>query len=115
LPGTSDGFSVRWEGQIQPRYSDTYTFQTYADDGVRLWVNGRKIIDHWTDRAAESDQGTIALAAGRRYDIRLEYYERDHRARVSLAWSSPRQPFEIIPRSQLYLPPAPALTRGAKR
>lgn len=111
LDGIVDGFAVRWEGRIEPRYSDTYTFQTYADDGVRLWVDGRKLIDHWTDRAAGADQGTIPLVAKRRYAIRLEYYERNDRARVSLAWSSPRQPFEIVPRSQLYLPSAQAAGR----
>src|SRR3989442_15548669 len=34
-------FSVRWNGRIQPQYSQTYTFFTTADDGVRLWVNGQ--------------------------------------------------------------------------
>ncbi len=113
LPGTVDNFSVRWEGQIVPRYSEAYTFQTYADDGVRLWVNGRKIIDHWTDRAAEADQGTISLVGGRRYAVRLEYYERTDRARISLAWSSPRQPFEIVPRGRLY-PPSKAAYSGQR-
>src|SRR4051812_49093550 len=35
-----DTFSVRWTGQVQANYSQTYTFSTVSDDGVRLWVNG---------------------------------------------------------------------------
>src|SRR6185503_3713165 len=35
-----DTFSVRWTGQVQPQFSETYTFYTRTDDGVRLWVNG---------------------------------------------------------------------------
>ena len=35
----ADTFSVRWSGQVSPRYSQTYTFSTTSDDGVRLWVN----------------------------------------------------------------------------
>ena len=44
-PGTgvnADQFSVRWTGQVQPRYTDTYTFYLMSDDGSRLWVN-----NHW--------------------------------------------------------------------
>src|SRR5262245_53224841 len=37
----ADTFSVRWSGQVQPRYSEQYTFFTVSDDGVRLWINGQ--------------------------------------------------------------------------
>jgi hypothetical protein len=46
-PGT---FSVRWTGQVMPYRSGDYTFFTTADDGVRLWVNGRLLIDRWSNR-----------------------------------------------------------------
>lgn len=103
----ADHFSARWRGQVQPRYSDTYTFQTYADDGVQVWVDGKRIISNWNNRAAATDRGKIALTAGRKYDIRVDYYDFNDRARLSLFWSSPRQPFEVIPQSQLYPPPTP--------
>ncbi len=41
------GFSVAWTGQVQPKYSETYTFSTNTDDGVRLWVNGQLLVDQW--------------------------------------------------------------------
>ncbi len=47
----ADTFSVRWSGQVSPRYSQTYTFSTTSDDGVRLWVNGALLIDQWNDHA----------------------------------------------------------------
>ena len=75
-----DDFWVRWTGQVEPRFSETYTLFTVSDDGVRLWVNGRKLIDNWTDHGQTENQGTIDLTAGQRYDIRLEYY-RAHRWR----------------------------------
>lgn len=43
-------FSVQWTGFIQPTYSQAYTFYTTADDGVRLSINGQKIIDRWTNQ-----------------------------------------------------------------
>ena len=101
----ADKFSVRWRGQVQPRYSETYTFQLYVEDGARLWVNGQKIIDDWTLRAAPTVlRGSIPLVAGQRHDILLEYSEGDARARAQLHWFSPGQPFEVVPQSQLYPP-----------
>lgn len=106
-----DTFSVRWTGQVQPRYSETYTFYVQSDDGARLWVNGRLIIDNWVDQGFIEKSGTLTLSAGQRYDLRLEYYEQGGAAAIWLSWSSPRQPKEIIPPSQLFpasssLPPA---------
>lgn len=98
----ADTFSVRWTGQVQPRYSQTYTFYTNSDDGVRLWVNGQQIINNWTDHAPTENSGAIALTAGQKYNITLEYYENGGGAAIRLYWSSPSQAKEIIPQSQLY-------------
>lgn len=97
-------FSVRWTGEIAAKFSETYTFQTTTDDGVRLWIDDQLIINEFIDQAATSHQGTIALTAGQRYDIRLEYYENGGSALAELAWSSDSQAFEIVPQSQLYSP-----------
>lgn len=45
-----DTFTMRWEGKVEPLYTQTYTFYTVTDDGVRLWVNGWLVIDKWQDR-----------------------------------------------------------------
>jgi beta-glucanase (GH16 family) len=95
-------YSVRWTGQVQPRYSETYTFSTVSDDGVRLWVDGRKLIDHWTRHAPAVNAGRITLEAGRRYDIRMEYCQHYGSAVAKLRWSSASQAAEVIPQSQLY-------------
>lgn len=97
-------YSVRWTGLVQPRFSGVYTFSTIADDGVRLWVNGQKIIDDWQIQPATEIKGAIALAAGQKYDIRLEFFEKNGTsiAKVFLFWASARQPREIVPESRLF-------------
>ncbi len=40
--------------------------------------------------------------AGRRYDIRLEYYDHTGEAAVRLQWSAPGLPRQVIPESQLF-------------
>src|SRR5262245_41748860 len=105
-----DNFSARWTGALTPRFSETYTFFTQSDDGVRLWVDGRLLIDDWTRHGLTERKGTIALQAGRAYDLRLEYFEYNVDATVRLLWSSQSQPKEIVPQSRLAPPGATAPT-----
>ena len=98
----SNNFSVRWSGEVQPLYSETYTFEARADDGIRLWVNGVQLIDAWVDQSPTTYTGTIALQAGVRYDILMEYYEHGGGAVAELRWQSASQSREVIPNEQLY-------------
>jgi GH43 family beta-xylosidase len=100
----ADSFSVRWTGQIEARYSEIYTFRIAGDDGARLWIDGQLVIDNWTAPLRVST-GTIALAAGQRYDIRLEYFESNGAASIAISWSSASQALENVPASQLYESP----------
>jgi lysophospholipase L1-like esterase len=102
----ANSFSVRWTGKIQPLYSETYTFQTNADDGIRLTINGQTIIDKLVSLSdgspAAAYTGSINLVAGQKYDIKLEYYEDGSNASAQLLWSSASQAQQIIPKSQLF-------------
>ncbi|MEM8502625.1 MAG: DUF4347 domain-containing protein [Cyanobacteria bacterium P01_D01_bin.1] len=98
----ADTFSVRWTGQVQPKFSETYTFHTRADDTVKLWVNNQLIIDVSAEQDGVRNTGTIDLVAGQKYDIRMDYQEDEGRAIARLFWSSTSQKRSIIQRSQLY-------------
>ena len=97
----ADTFSVAWSGSIEPRFSETYTFHTSADDGIRLWVDGRLLIDTFGGGAFGAT-AQIALEAGKRHAIGLEYFDNTGNAVARLEWSSPSQGREVIPQSQLY-------------
>ncbi len=98
----TDLFTVRWTGAVQPQFSETYTFYTTTDDGVRLWVNGQLLVDKWIDQAATEWSGSISLIAGQKYPITMEYYENTGAAVAQLSWSSPSTAMAIIPQTQLY-------------
>jgi alpha-tubulin suppressor-like RCC1 family protein len=104
----ADSFSVVWSGQVRPRFAETYTFYTYSDEGVRLWVNGQLIINQWSPHGPTEHSGQVALSPGSRYDIRMEFYDQTGGATAKLSWSSPTQAKEVIPTSRLY----PARTNG---
>jgi titin len=97
-----DSFSVRWTGRVQAQSTETYRFYTQADDGVRLWVNGELVIDDWNHHAVAERSGTVALEAGKLYDLRLEYFESNGAATARLLWGSGSVAKQVIPQSQLY-------------
>jgi hypothetical protein len=97
----SDNFSARWSGRITAKFSETYTFYTTTDDGARLWIDGKGLINAWNFQAPTTYSGTIALEAGKSYDLRMEYFEAGYGAMCRLEWSSPSTPREVIPVSQL--------------
>ncbi len=99
---SSDTFTARWIGMVQPQYDQTYTFYTTSDDGARLWVNGQLIVDRWVDQSPTTASGTITLKAQQKYNIRMDYYENGGGAVAQLAWSSPSTPQAIIPMNQIY-------------
>lgn len=99
-----DRFSARWTGKVQAKYSETYTFYTNSDDGVRLWLNGQQLIDNWIPHGLTQDSATITLVEGQQYDIKFDYYEETGSASAGLSWASASQRKEIIPQSQLYEP-----------
>ncbi len=98
----SDTFTVRWTGYVAtPSVAGVYTFYTRTDDGVRLWVDGELVVEHWADQAAAEHSGTIELAADELYPIKLEYYENTGAAVAALRWEPPGMAKEIIPAASL--------------
>ena len=97
-------FSVRWTGAVEAKYSETYTFYTISDDGVRLWVNGQQLVNNWTNHGFTENSGTLNLVAGQKYDIKIEYYQATGPAIAQLWWSSSSQTQDIISQAQLYKP-----------
>lgn len=92
-----DGFSIRWSGQLLPPVSGRYRLEAAADDGMRLYLDGKRLLDHWDGaERLRADSVEVELEGGRAYDIRLEYYEHERDAGVRLAWARPgaKPPFE---------------------
>jgi Tc toxin complex TcA C-terminal TcB-binding domain/PA14 domain len=97
----ADEFSVRWTGKIKSDVSGMHTFTVASDDGVRLRVDGKLLIDRWEDHALQSYSTTINLNKNEPVDIQLEYYENRGNATVKLYWTCPGQEKCIIPATQL--------------
>ena len=99
-----DTFSAKWAGEVEAVFTETYTFYTRSDDGVRLWVDGQLLVDNWTDHSATENRGQIDLVAGNTYSFQMEYYENTGGAIAELRWSSPSTPKQLIPQAALSPP-----------
>jgi hypothetical protein len=102
---SEDSFSIRWTAELEIPYTETYTFITniFLSDGIRLWVNGQLLIDHWSGEEPWERKASIHLPAGQA-TIMVEYFDAGHRAVARLSWESPSISREIIPKIMFYLP-----------
>lgn len=80
----ADRFSVRWT-RVVPLDEGTYNFYAFADDGVRVWVDGVLIIDEWHEGRGATYVTERALGAGT-HSLRVEYYEDANRAAIQFWW-----------------------------
>jgi hypothetical protein len=69
----ANGFSARWRRAMRLPVG-RYRISATTDDGVRIWIDGRKLIDRWHDRAAAESGASIDLV-GRTHELVVEYYE----------------------------------------
>ncbi|MEI8290088.1 MAG: PA14 domain-containing protein [Verrucomicrobiota bacterium] len=106
-------FAVRWTGQLMAAYSENYTFFVTANSGARLWVNEHLLMSGINPTTPGIEMlGTITLAAGINYNVRLEYLSTGGNSCVQLKWASPSTPKQVIPASSL-LPFTDAHERGS--
>lgn len=81
--------SIRWTGTLKPVVSGDYTLGLKTDDGCRLFLDGKKLIDSWTERSAQMDQVIVKLEAGKTYDLRVEYFDGGGDCFARLYWKAP--------------------------
>ncbi|HEV8430179.1 MAG TPA: glycoside hydrolase family 3 C-terminal domain-containing protein [Pyrinomonadaceae bacterium] len=91
-----NNFSVRWIGKLTPVESGTYTLGFTADDGARLYLDGKLIADAWTGNPTRTLTKEVTLEAGRNYDLLMEYFQTSREAVAKLVWSYPRLEERLI-------------------
>jgi hypothetical protein len=82
-------FSARWAGWLSVPQSTNYVFQCQSRDGLRLFLDGRCVLDNWRDQTWEESLRLVPLelTAGL-HELKVEYYTRQrHGAAVCVRWS----------------------------
>lgn len=89
LPPTGN-VSVRWEGEVVPDATGDYLFQTYSNNGIKLWINNELVISHWRQGWLPwKNIAKVHLEAGKRYHLKLEWNKEQGMETVRLLWKTP--------------------------
>lgn len=101
-PGTQfkDFFYVRWTGKIKIPAEGNYTFFLESDDGSRLFIDGKQVLDNGGAHAMEEVAGNIKLTAGD-HALKVEFFEKDIDAGCKFSWKSDKIDKQIVPAAVL--------------
>lgn len=106
-------YSVRWTAKLTIATAGEHTFFAKADDGVRVLVDGKTIVDDWESHPATESSGKVTLSAGE-HELRVEYFQLRGPAALAFEWQPPGGARGALPTEALApLATAPVDAKGA--
>jgi beta-glucosidase len=87
-----DQFSIRWTGKIIPPET-IHHIGTSCDDGSRLYLDGKLLIDDWTEHGEKPISAQAELKPGKEYEVVFEYFENRLGACARLTWDLGQKDF----------------------
>ena len=84
-----DHYSVRWTGILVAPATGTFEFSMTGDDGYRLFIDDKLILEDWTSQKATTSKGKTELKAGQKYKFRVENFNGLYGASGCLTWKVP--------------------------
>lgn len=111
--------SIRWRGKLIPGKSGIYLFSARVDDGIRVWIDDRLIINQWELNDVGIFESSLDLIAGQTYKLKVEYFNALLEGEVRLLWKIPgvekekswyefffgvSDPYSVIPSTNLFYP-----------
>ncbi len=97
----NENFVVRWTGVLRIEKPGTHTFFAASDDGSRVTIGDKVVVDHWGTHPRSEKSGTVDLAAGD-HPIRVDYQQGTGGASCVIFWQPPGGPREVLPASVLF-------------
>lgn len=103
VPGTtlSEHFYVRWTGFVRVPKDGTYTFTINSDDGSRVLIDDKEVIDNGGIHAMEEKSAEVALKSGD-HKIKVEFFENEGGAGCILMWSAAGVEQAVVPATALF-------------
>lgn len=97
----AENFSIRWRGFVQARVSGRHELIVRSDDGARLFVDERRVVDQWVGRGPTDDRVVVDLTAGERLPVVVEYFQGGGGCMAHFDWVEPagkrmRIPAEVL-------------------
>ena len=86
-----DHFSARWQGTLTAPEDGEYELGLEGDDGYRLIVDGKTLVDNWSKGAARYRSATVTLRKGQQVPIAIEYFQGDGNRSLRFGWRLPSE------------------------
>jgi len=83
-----DWYSIRWTGRITAPGSGVQKLGVVGNDGYRLYVDGRRVVDNWKKQSFRTTLADVHFSPGSAHDIRLEYFETAGSTKIKLVWDA---------------------------
>jgi hypothetical protein len=106
----TSSISARWTGRLLVPRDGKYTLYASSDDGVRLWVDGERLIDHWRGRAEAENSATLTLEPGL-HTLKMEWFQGGGGYACRLRWAGPEIDKQYIGPDHLRVDPWPGMDR----
>jgi len=87
----AESFTVRWSGWLVPPVTGHYVLHLSIDDGARLWLDNKQLLDEWRGQPLGYYDVPLDLQAGRPYRLRLDYCQYSRDATARLFWERPKK------------------------
>ncbi len=91
-----ENFEARWTGSVVAAKAGQYTFTTESDDGSRLFIDDKQVVDNGGPHAMGKKSGQVELTAGE-HQLRLEFFQGGGGAGCKLYWAPPGGSEAVIP------------------
>ncbi|MDD5201038.1 MAG: glycoside hydrolase family 3 C-terminal domain-containing protein [Terrimicrobiaceae bacterium] len=89
-PGISaTGYSIRWTAMLTAPATGAYRFIFAVDDGFRLFLDGKQLMEHWQPGAARTFTADASLEKGKTYELRVEFFQTTGDSVAKLNWKTP--------------------------
>ena len=84
-------FSIRWTGKLLPPKTGLYHLRLINNDGIRVYIDGKLLVDNWKKNRLKFNGGSVELTGGNAYDIKIEYFFDGGISIVKFGWEIPGQ------------------------
>ncbi len=88
LARREDHYAIVYEGYLLAPATGMYRFLTRSDDGSKLYLHGREVVDNDGSHSARIREGLLALEAGL-HPLRIEYFEDYMGQSLGVYWVTP--------------------------
>jgi hypothetical protein len=102
IKNDNSSFALKYEGFIQIDKPGKYTFWLKSDDGSRLFIDGKDILDNDGNHGVQEELGSVVLTEGK-HAIRVEYYNNEGGFWLDTFYRGPGVAKQVIPADKLFI------------